>query len=423
MMGTEIVGGGYTPPPTYTNANELLDGLARFTSQQTQKMTEADVVSMLAALGKLAGAGGTQGTGGIAGVSNGNGAPAIDGVHLDFSAEDMALALQALQGKTQEGQLKVAKEGVQMSQNKVAQKHAESLKKIDEMITKQKEADEKGKTSGIFGWITKIAAVVASVVAVAIAAAATIATAGAAAPLLALAVIGLVGATMSLASAISQEYGGPPLDLGHWMNKGMTALLESPMFGMKPPESTHAGKMLAGAVGILTGAVLVDPSLAGSLAGGIAGLSGGDEMAIALAEGITSAVVGLAISITMVVLTGGAAAPAAMSGLAKTINMAAKITQGVVGITAGVAGAAAGGLNMAKASDEFDVAKLGSSKSKIDALIMKLAKQMEEDREQVKKVLDEIMQGMSIVSQIINSGAQSRSQLAANIGTGRAQTI
>ena len=41
---------------------------------------------------------------------------------------------------------------------------------------------------------------------------------------------------------------------------------------------------------------------------------------------------------------------------------------------------------------------------------------------EIKKVLDQIMEGMNIVSQMINGAAQSRSQISANLA-GKSQTI
>ena len=48
---------------------------------------------------------------------------------------------------------------------------------------------------------------------------------------------------------------------------------------------------------------------------------------------------------------------------------------------------------------------------------------MEDDREDVKKVLNEMMEGMNIVSQMIASAGQSRAQLTANLSSGKSQII
>ncbi|MNW19730.1 hypothetical protein D3C71_2198490 [compost metagenome] len=55
-------------------------------------------------------------------------------------------------------------------------------------------------------------------------------------------------------------------------------------------------------------------------------------------------------------------------------------------------------------------------------MIAKLQQQMEGDREDIKKVMDEIMEGMNIVSQMITSAHENRSQISARM-TGKGMTI
>jgi len=71
---------------------------------------------------------------------------------------------------------------------------------------------------------------------------------------------------------------------------------------------------------------------------------------------------------------------------------------------------------MAKAVDERDAANIQADKKMIDALIAKLQKSMEEDREEIKKVMQQMQDGIQIVNQMIAGAAQSRSQLSANLG-------
>src|SRR5690606_23539331 len=115
-----------------------------------------------------------------------NGAPAIDGVNLNFSAEDLAAMLVALQSKTQEAQLKTAKEGITTNAKKMEDQNQQALTKIKDAAKKMEEASAKQKAGGILGWFKKIFTAVAAAFAVVAAAIATVATGGAAAPLLAL---------------------------------------------------------------------------------------------------------------------------------------------------------------------------------------------------------------------------------------------
>ncbi len=92
-------------------------------------------------------------------------------------------------------------------------------------------------------------------------------------------------------------------------------------------------------------------------------------------------------------------------------------------------GLATGGLAVAQGVNKLEIVKdertanlAQADKKLIDAIIAKLQKQMEDDREEIKKVLQQIMDGVQLVSQMINSASDSRSQLAANM-VGKGQTI
>src|SRR5690606_29222578 len=107
-------------------------------------------------------------------------------------------------------------------------------------------------------------AFVAAIVSVVAAAAATIATGGAAAPLLALAIVGAIAATMSLANAISQECGGPEISINsliqHTVGKFLTDVC-----GMDPKQAENICKVLGGAMSIACPIMLaIEPSLLGN---------------------------------------------------------------------------------------------------------------------------------------------------------------
>lgn len=408
-MGAGTYGGANVADPAATQ--KLLDSAG---------LAHVDSAKLLGEMAKLAATLNTQSPGGTPGVTNANGAPSIDGVRIEFSAEDMAAALLVLQGKTQDAQLATAKEGLTTSKKKLEEKNQQAMDKIKDWIEKCKEAAAKEKAGGIFGWITKIAGFIAAAFAVAVAAVATVATGGAAAPLLALAIVGLVGASISLASQISQAAGGPALELSTLMSKLCTKIMIA--CGVPEDKAEAAGKIMSGMAGLLSGAVLVDPAFGGQLFGGIAELAGGDAMQVAIVTGVFSAVTAIATSVLMIVATGGMGAGAAIDGVAKSMIAIGRVGQAVASVTSGAAAAAQGGIGIAKAFDERDAANIQADKKTIDAVIAKLQKQMEEDREQLKKVLDEIMEGVNLVSQMINSAAQSRSQISANMG-GKAATI
>jgi hypothetical protein len=413
-----VQGNSFTPQ-TFTVDPQTLSGL-QGGPQGAGGATTIDSAKILEEMTKLAAAMQAQNPNGVSGITNPSGAPEIGGVHIDFSPEDMAAALLVLQGKTQEAQLSTAREGLTTSKKKLEEKNAQAMTKINEWIKKCEDAAAKEKAGGILGWITKIAGFVAAAFAVVAAAAATIATGGAAAPLLALAVIGLVGASLSLASQISQAAGGPALEVSTWMAKACTEIMKA--VGVPADKAEAAGKMMSGMIGMMAGGILIDPAFAGQLFGGFAELVGADATQAAIVAGTFTAVATIAVSAVMIIATGGAGAGAAIDGIAKTVMTAAKIGQAVAGVAGGATAVAAGGLNISKGIDERDASMAQADKKKIDAIIAKLQKQMEEDRDEIKKVMDEMMEGMNIVTQMIAGAAQSRSQITSSL-SGKGQTI
>ncbi len=49
-------------------------------------------------------------------------------------------------------------------------------------------------------------------------------------------------------------------------------------------------------------------------------------------------------------------------------------------------------------------------------MLTQLQQRMEEEADQIKKIIDEIMDGVATVSQMIQEAGHSRSQIAANVG-------
>lgn len=352
---------------------------------QLQQHIQSDPSKVMQEITQLAGtlqAGQTRSGGNN--VSNANGAPQIDGVSLSFSAEDMAAALLVLQGKTQEAQLRTAKEGIETNSQKQKIQNEKAMAKIQEWIKNCEDAAAKQKAGGILGWFKKIFAVVASVFAVVAAAVATYATGGAAAPLLALAMLSLASATVSLASEISKACGGPDFDfVAEWMDP-----------------ATMIGKGM----------------------GELAKAFGADEQQAAIVSATFAVVATIAITAASVVLSGGTSAVGELGKIAKLALDIGRAGQAIVGVATGLTTVAQGGVNIAAAADVRDASLAQADKKKIDALIAMLQQQMEENREEMKKVLDEMMEGMNIVSQMINSAGQSRAQINANL-TGRGQII
>ena len=80
----------------------------------------------------------------------------------EFSASEMVDLLRALQGKTQDAQLRSAKENIENNRIEQAKNNEEQARKVDEWIQKSKEADKGGILGKIFGWIGAIVAAIAA---------------------------------------------------------------------------------------------------------------------------------------------------------------------------------------------------------------------------------------------------------------------
>lgn len=330
-----------------------------------------------------------------------------------FSAEDLAAMLTHLQSKTTEAQLRTAHETLTMARSRMETANADAVSKIDEANKKAQSAASKAKVNGILGWIGRAAAVVGATIAVVAAIAATVVTGGAALPLVVVAAVALVAATISMADAISQERGGPSLTVSSLMSKACSAAFD--LMGMNKEDAEKYGKFAAGAIGtfVLPGLLLLDPTLAGNLMGGIATIAGEEEQTVMVMAAVATVVATLAAAALMIVMTAGTGV-AASAG--KTMTTVTTALQASLGVMQGGMSVTNGSLTIAKAVDDRDVAHLGAAKKKIDALLIKLQGQMEEQKEDIQKVIEELMDSYKVVMQMFSTAASSRQQVTANIG-------
>lgn len=312
-------------------------------------------------------------------VTNANGAPQIEGVAIGFSAEDMAAALAALQSKTMDAQIATAKEGIKTNKKKLEDQNQRALDKIQDWIKKCQKESAKAKGSRILGWFKRAFTALAAVFAVAAAGIATVASGGAATPVLALALLALTASIVDIVSAVQKERGGKGLD--------------------------HVLKFL-------------DPgSLIGQGFGKLAKAFGADEKQEAIVAAVFGAVATIAIAIACVAITGGADVTNATQ---KLILSGARIGQAITGIADGATQITKGSVDFAAAFDRKAADMALADKKSIDAIIAQLQKHMEDEREDLKKVLTALMDNANIVSQIINAAGQTRSQLSANLSAGKA---
>lgn len=344
------------------------------------------------------------------GVTDCNGAPEIGGVRLE--PEDMAAALLVLQGKTQEAQIRTSSEGIQTNKVRLESRNNEALGKIQKANAEGASMLAKEKAAGIFGWVVKVAALIGAVVGVAMAALAEAATGGAASPLLALAISGLVGACISMASQISQTAGGPALDLSVVVPKLFTIVLEA--CGVPEEQAQAAGKVIAGATALAMPLALVsDPQLLSGSMGGIAQLAGGSAEQVAIVSAVFTVMVAIA---GMVALTGtGVSSARMLSDLPKVVTSASQIAQTGMGVLTGAAGATQGGLSAATSVQQRNVDQLQVDRKTIDADIIRLMAKMKDDQEELKKALEMIADSYTVVSQMIQAAAENRLHIASNL--------
>jgi hypothetical protein len=341
-------------------------------------------------------------------------APAIAGTTLNTSPEDMAAALQVLQSKTLDAQLKAAKEGVEISRKKLADQNERAANKIQDWIKACHDAESKAKAGGILGWITKIGSLVASAFGVVAAAALTVGTGGLTAPLMVMSCAALVGAGMSTASAISQEAGGPALDVNSVISRMANAILKKA--GVPEDKLSSATKVMSGAIAVMApGYMMADPTLAANLGSGITELAGGNAIQAGAVGATFTMLATIAISVAMVVASAGMAEAAAVDGVAYAVQATAGIGEAVSGAVVGAVGAASGGVAVAKATDEQTASMAQADRKTIAAVIAKVQKQMEDDRESVKAVIQQITDAMTLVSQMLNAASDNRSQIASNL--------
>jgi hypothetical protein len=378
----------------------------------------------------------------LAGVTNANGAPSIDGLTINFSPEDLAVALAALNVKTQNAQLKTAQTGLQLSKTQMDQKTAEAKTKIDAWITSQKDADTKAAEAANQSWFTKVCNAVVGVLAAVVCLPLLLTPA---APLALMALsngVSSVRACENLARA-QETPPGDPIPTDAWDNLGAAAcskFLEAT--GMPAEEAEAAGLVMSSTLNVLCSplTLVVDPSQISKIVQGAgeldvlkgitltdaqiaAGVKKSDttEYADQMAP-INEAVMWVALATTaavgigMIVCTGGASAGATAALMSKNTMLAINVTNAAVQVASGAMNIVSSNTMLESETLVKDSQLAMADKKNIDAMLLKLQKQMEEGAEETKKVIDEIAAGILVVSQMINSAGASRSVVNSNIG-------
>lgn len=376
----------------------------RYTASSTFAMEEAAPTGLPGtgeAAGQLPAAPSRQsGSAAGDGVKDANGAPALAQPTTTFSPDDMVALLQHLYAASEQSQLETHKNNVVDAGSKARKANEQQQQKIQEWIRQCEKAAKASSVGKIFGLIGKIAAVLAAGTALAVALGLTPFSAGATAPLAVLAGIGLAAATMSLIDHSVKMAGGPEVSLSNGFTK-LTGLILAKC-GIPGEQAEKISRVVAGAVGAsLILPVLMEPQLLSTMAAGICQLSGAGDITtnwVAMGVGVASAI---GVGAIMFFASGGTSSPSIVkAALNATSSGVQAVTQAGEG-SAGIASA----VYQRRADNKM------ADKKELDALLVKLNQAMEEGREDIKKLIEQIQDGVLIVSRMIQGNADNMRQI------------
>ncbi len=312
-----------------------------------------------------------------------------------MSMDDAALMIGELQSKLMDLMSQQQTGEIKSNQIDMKKKNAQQMEKVQKWLDDLADAASKSKTAGIFGWIKSIFTAVASVVAAVFAVAASPFTGGAS----------LIVAAIAIGAAIQS--------VGNLVIKGLEEL------GVKVPDW-----------------IKITINNVFSIGGWVAGiakifnaseeLQGWLQMGVDLLVGIVTGVAAWrAISATATKLAGAAEEITEITVTAMK-NAGQKVSQGAQKLGAGVdatqntvgfaAGATEGGLRIAAAKAEKDAGNALADKMAIMAQIQKLGMLMEQNIDDLKKIVDQMQSVFKIVSDMVRGEADMKSQVNAAIG-------
>lgn len=401
-------------------------------------------------------------------VSNANGSPCIDAPTITFSPEDLAAQLASLTSKTKDAQTAAAINGLQTSRQQMEAKTQEGIAKIQEWKANTIEAAATAKKAAEKSWFEKICNAIMGVVLTIVAA--PLIVSGVGAPLFAMAV-GMAIDSCTDCVNNSRALEDPPREplesFGNPLNQLASVIVthgeslyalnnELEAATARGDESevtrlTNKKELVEARAGVMTavctmlanpGALMVNPGLAGDLVSGSmkidyakeieAARASGDtakvqelENMIYKAEMITTIVATVAVAIVGIVatvLTAGAASGLLLSNIAKITMAAGEIAMASVNIAKSGMAIETSGLKLDAAESTRDASNAQAAAAKIDAQKLMVQKFMETNQEDVKKLIQELMESITVVSQIIMAAGAARSEVSANISAAKSNT-
>ena len=166
---------------------------------------------------------------------------------------------------------------------------------------------------------------------------------------------------------------------------------------------------------VASNAHAIEPKLLGTMVQGIAQLSGADPkttMALTMAFSMAAAItVGIATAVVS-----GNAAKLVNTLTDQTMKMVNTVVQGVGAAISGATQIGQGAANIAKGVYAEQGEKALAGKKELEAFLAKINQNMEDQREELRKLIQQLEEGVQSVSQMISASADSMSQITSNLG-------
>lgn len=407
-----------------------------------------------------------QGDGGS--ISNANGSPCIGAPAISLSPEDMAIQLASLTTKTKDEQTAAAVNGLQLSKQQMAAKAQEGITKIKEWEAKTIEAAAKAKEAAEQSWFEKVCNAIVGVVLAVVTA--PLALTGVGTPLFAMAVgmaIDSVTACVNNARALEDPPREPLESFGNPLNQLVSCMVNDGQSLYALNQELEAAKArgdesevtrltdkkdsVSAKAGLITSVmsmvtcpvtVLVNPGIVGTVVSSSMKIHLADDLAAAKASGdaakvqeiegeiykaemittIVTTLIVAAVGIAATIMSGGAAAGLVVSNVAKISMAAGEIAMASINIAKSGMAIENSNLQLSAAESTRDASYAQADAAKIDAKKLMIQKFMEENQDDVKKLVQEIMENATLVSQMINAAGSTRSAMNANLSAGKLNT-
>jgi len=373
-------------------------------------------------------------------VTHANGSPRLEPPQADFSGDQLALVLAAVDMKIKDGQMRVAKQGIEALQSQKASANKDMLAKLADAAKHQASAQTQNKVLKVLGWIGLVAAVAGSVAAVAAAVAVAVVTAGTGAELVPLAIAGamvvIAGATaiavgFDLASQINQAVhpDAPPFSMGSVLGDLLDKVMN--LDGMPPFERVA----VLGAASLL-GFLLMQPDMAGALAEKAALVAGANpdlaskiHLGFQIACTITSVIGMVALTALSFGTAGAASAAEGVNDVldiaettGKTVSTVTRVAGGVVkgtGFAQAVDSLVGGGLSVTDGGLKISVgvqqdlaAHDNADAKEAKARIAAMQGMTDDLTEHLKQLMQSLDEAMSRFSAMVSAAGDQRANIA-----------